>query len=85
MASLAKLKRTLRGNCRQTISGDLLWNQQAFVLIIEITFNASADLERFLELWKPLADYVARNEPDTLAYEAARADTKPNTLVIYER
>jgi Antibiotic biosynthesis monooxygenase len=58
---------------------------QAFVLVIEITFNTSEDLNKFLDLWRQLADYVARNEPATLAYEAAKADTKPNTLLIFER
>eukprot|EP00884_Botryococcus_braunii_P011813 jgi/Botrbrau1/20632/Bobra.113_1s0057.1 len=60
-------------------------HRKAFVLVIEITFKTMKDLEDFLELWIPLAEYVARNEPDTLAYEAAKADTKPNTLLIFER
>eukprot|EP00884_Botryococcus_braunii_P011811 jgi/Botrbrau1/20630/Bobra.113_1s0055.1 len=59
--------------------------RKAFVLVVEITFKSTEDLESFLELWMPFAEYVARNEPGTLAYEAARADTKPNTILIFER
>lgn len=55
------------------------------MLVIEITFKTTEYLENFLDVWRSLADYVARNEPDTLAYEASRADTKPNTLLVFER
>ncbi len=55
------------------------------MLIIDITFNTIDDRNVFLELFKPLALYVAESEPDTLAYEAAIADNNPCRLTIFER
>ena len=58
---------------------------QCFVLVVTFTFRTVADLEKALEIWKPLAEHVAANEPSTLTYEASRCENNPTTLIISER
>ena len=58
---------------------------QAFVLLIYVTCASEADLHKFIELWKPLAEHVAKNEPETLAYELSISDKEANRLLVYER
>ena len=58
---------------------------QCFVLVVTFTFRTVADLEKALEIWKPLAEHVAANEPGTLTYEASICDTSSTKLIISER
>ena len=58
---------------------------KCFVLVVTYTFRSVADLEKALEIWKPLAEHVAANEPGTLTYEASKCDTDPTKLIISER
>lgn len=58
---------------------------QVFVLAVSLKFEAEADRDVFVELFKPLAKYVLETEPETLSYELAIADTDPLKLIIYER
>ncbi|KAK9816557.1 hypothetical protein WJX72_001926 [[Myrmecia] bisecta] len=59
--------------------------KQAFLLVINATFESVADRDKFITLFKPLAKHVAEHEPDTLAYELAIADNNPLKIQIFER
>lgn len=58
---------------------------QAFVLIVTVTFKTVEAREKAIELFKPLAKYVAENEPGTLTYEASRCDQNGTKLFFSER
>ncbi|KAK9808346.1 hypothetical protein WJX73_004395 [Symbiochloris irregularis] len=58
---------------------------KCFQLLIQVDFETQEDLERWRELWTELALFVAKHEPQTLAYELAEADNKPHSLLIFER
>lgn len=49
----------------------------AFVLALTLTFGSEAQRGAFVELWRPLAEWVRANEPRTLSYECALADRDP--------
>ena len=36
-------------------------------------------------MWRPLAEYVARHEPGTLAFEFCSDDTDPCKIMVFER
>lgn len=42
-------------------------------------------MDAFVEVFRPLAEYVQRHEPDTVFYEMALADQKPFEVLIHER
>lgn len=56
-----------------------------FVLAIQVKFESEADRDIFIDLFRPLAKYVAEHEPRTLSYELAIADTDPTLVLIHER
>lgn len=54
-------------------------------MMIELEFKTREELDKWLEIWAPLAKFVAENEPNTLAYEAAVADNGPLKILVIER
>ncbi|KAL6780040.1 hypothetical protein ACKKBF_B14660 [Auxenochlorella protothecoides x Auxenochlorella symbiontica] len=56
-----------------------------FVLAIQVKFESEADRDIFIDLFRPLAKYVAEHEPQTLSYDLAIADTDPTLVLIHER
>lgn len=55
------------------------------MLAIQVKFESEADRDIFIDLFRPLAKYVAEHEPRTLSYELAIADTDPTLVLIHER
>lgn len=55
------------------------------MLAIQVKFESEADRDIFIDLFRPLAKYVAEHEPQTLSYELAIADTDPTLVLIHER
>ncbi|GBF91913.1 hypothetical protein Rsub_04637 [Raphidocelis subcapitata] len=60
-------------------------HQKVFVLSVTLAFPSEAELEAFLTVWRPLAEYVKRNEPRTLSFELCHADNDPLKIMVYER
>ena len=58
---------------------------QAFVLVVTLTFEAQAKKDRLIQLFRPAAEYVADNEPNTLSFEMSASEDEPLTLMLYER
>lgn len=58
---------------------------QAFVLAVGLKFQSVEDRVEFEKIWRPLAEYVARDEPTTLAFEFLVADNDPTKVLVYER
>jgi hypothetical protein len=67
------------GASRQTVQ------KKAFVLLITMDFEKEADLEKFCEMFKPLAKYCLENERNTLSYELSLSDKDPKRILILER
>ena len=59
--------------------------QQVFVIAVTWKFKNQADKNKLIQLWKPLAAYVASHEPNTLAYEMSFSEDEPLTVFLYER
>ena len=60
-------------------------SQPAFTLLVTLKFSSSEHLSTFLGDVKPLADYIARNEPTTIAYEVLQSDRDPLMVTLMER
>ena len=58
---------------------------RAFVFVIRFKFTSVDDRDAWFKKFKILAEYVAENEPTTLAYEAAVAEDDPLEVLCYER
>lgn len=56
-----------------------------FVLDIHFTFKTKSDRDKFIELWRPLANHVLMHEPGTLSYELSVADSDPLRVLVFER
>ena len=48
-------------------------------------FKSQADKEKLIKIWTPLAEYVAKHEPNTLAYEMSFSEDDPLKVFLYER
>lgn len=59
--------------------------KKAFVLAVQLKFQEESHRDAFIEVWRPLADYVQRDEPETLSFELAIADSDPCLVIVYER
>ncbi|KAL3152404.1 hypothetical protein ABBQ32_001455 [Trebouxia sp. C0010 RCD-2024] len=57
----------------------------AYVFVIRFKFASVDDRDAWFKKFKILAEYVADNEPTTLAYEAAVAEDDPLEVLAYER
>lgn len=53
--------------------------------MIRFKFVSVDDRDAWFKKFKSLAEYVAENEPTTLAYEAAVAEDDPLEVLCYER
>jgi quinol monooxygenase YgiN len=60
-------------------------NPHAFILAIQIKFKSIEKKNEFKALFKPLAEYVTKNEPNTLAYELFDSDKEETTIFLLER
>lgn len=58
---------------------------RAYVFVIRFKFASVDDRDAWFKKFKILAEYVADNEPTTLAYEAAVAEDDPLEVLAYER
>ncbi|KAL4434671.1 hypothetical protein ABPG77_002794 [Micractinium sp. CCAP 211/92] len=59
--------------------------QTSFVFRVSITFASTQDRDELLEAWRPVAEWVKENEPDTLAYEATISESNPKHVMVFER
>lgn len=55
------------------------------MLAVQLKTDTVEQRDVIIELFKPLAKFVLANEPETLSYELAIADTDPTKIQIYER
>lgn len=60
-------------------------NPHAFILAIQIKFKTIEKKNEFKELFKPLAEFVTKTEPGTLAYELFDSDKEESTIFLFER
>lgn len=56
-----------------------------FSLFVTLVFSAEEKKESFCNEFATLAEYVMKNEPDTLAYELLLSDKDPLRVLIMER
>ena len=59
--------------------------KNAFLLMIHLEFTDEATRDRWISLFTDLAQYCLENEPGTLGYDVAIADTNPLKVLVYER
>ena len=57
----------------------------SWILSVKIVFGSATERESFVEMFRPLAEWVAQNEPNTLAYELLLSDKEETTACIFER
>ena len=57
----------------------------AFSLYVDVVFPDESYKNQFMEIFKPLAEYVRLHEPETIAYELLLSDSDPKRLVVMER
>lgn len=55
------------------------------MLAVTLKFNSLADRDAFINIWRPLAEYVQRQEPTTYSFKLLIADTDPTKVLVYER
>lgn len=55
------------------------------MLAVNLRFGNMVQKQHFLDIWRPLADYVRAAEPGTLAFEVLEADNDPCNIMVYER
>ena len=58
---------------------------QIFSLFVTLKFTQLQDKEEFLVLVRPLADYIRREEPTTLAFDVICHDADPLQVMLVER
>lgn len=58
---------------------------QAYVFILRFKFASVDDRDAWFKKFKILAEYVAENEPSTLAYDACVAEDDPLEVIAFER
>lgn len=58
---------------------------RAYIFTLRLKFASVDDRDAWFKKFKHLAEYVAENEPSTLAYEAATAEEDPLEVLAYER
>ena len=56
-----------------------------FFLGVTIKFKSVPDKEEFKNLFRPMADFVAKNEPNTLSYEMLESDKDSTQVFVLER
>jgi quinol monooxygenase YgiN len=56
-----------------------------FSLLVTLVFTAEEYKQLFLKEFAPLAIYVSKHEPQTIAYEALQSDQNPLQILIMER
>jgi len=60
-------------------------NPGAYVFILRFKFATVDDRDAWFKKFKVLAEYVAENEPSTLAYDACVAEDDPLEVIAFER
>ena len=58
---------------------------RAYLFTLRLNFATVDDRDAWFKKFKILAEYVAENEPTTLAYEAATSEDDPLEVLVYER
>lgn len=58
---------------------------RAYLFTLRFNFATVDDRDAWFKKFKILAEYVAENEPTTLAYEAATSEDDPLEVLVYER
>lgn len=58
---------------------------RAYLFTLRMNFATVDDRDAWFKKFKKLAEYVAENEPTTLAYEAATSEEDPLEVLVYER
>ncbi|KAK9865830.1 hypothetical protein WJX84_000369 [Apatococcus fuscideae] len=59
--------------------------RKVWVIAVTWKFKSQADKEKLIKIWTPLAEYVAKHEPNTLAYEMSFSEDDPLKVFLYER
>jgi quinol monooxygenase YgiN len=57
----------------------------SFTLLVALIFTDESYKQQFLRDFAPLAAYVHKHEPSTIAYEALQSDKNPLHVLILER
>ncbi|DBB10600.1 hypothetical protein WJX82_003191 [Trebouxia sp. C0006] len=78
---LAKLVKKLGG---RSVGGGKR-HPGAYLFTLRLNFATVDDRDAWFKKFKILAEYVAENEPTTLAYEAATSEDDPLEVLVYER
>jgi quinol monooxygenase YgiN len=60
-------------------------DRHAFFLGVTVQFKSADEKEEFQSIFRPLADYIRKQELDTLSYEMLDSDKVPNQILILER
>ncbi|CAB9503457.1 expressed unknown protein [Seminavis robusta] len=60
-------------------------NAKAFSLLVTLQFQDDSAKKEFLEIARPMMDYVYKNEPTTLGYELLFSDKDPLQVLFLER
>ncbi len=69
----------LAADCKMSSSSGV------FGIVVTETFPSEAEKAKFIAAFKDLADYIRREEPQTLMYQLLVADDDPLKTVLVER
>lgn len=75
----------LRGFLCNNQPARILQHPNVFFLGVTIKFKTVQDKEEFKDLFRPMAEYVAKNEFNTLSYEMMESDKLNTQVYILER
>ena len=59
-------------------------DKNVHVLVVRLSFNSAAELDKWVASWKHLASIVHGEEPNCLTYEMSRQNDDPTKCIIYE-
>ena len=60
-------------------------HDNVFALLVNLEFSSEDDKTTFINLFKPMAEYVKLHEPTTLTYALGESDKDSKLIVIIER
>lgn len=58
---------------------------QAYLFVINHEYKSITDRDKYIEIFKPFAKHVEKNESGTLAFQMSISDKDPHKLIIFER
>ena len=67
------------------LTGAMSSNSGVFGIVVTETFHNKSEMDKFIVAFQELADYIQKEEPDTLMYQLLVAEDNPLKTVLIDR